>query len=199
MAAGLPAPADLSRAADLAIENRYEALQSREYLELAQLNLELAEAYPAGSYASLLTDLLPPGIEIPPEWLEPSWETSRRYTIPKAKAQVREAEYGYRAQQEELEFQIRSAQLDLDEATQKAALLEPAVSAAQEGLRLARLRYEAGMCTNLEVMAAELAVSAAETNHQQAVFARQMATAKLLHAYSCGSAAVFPGASQGGF
>ncbi len=194
---GLPEPAELTQAVALALQRRYEAAQSREYRELAELNLDLADAYPSGSYSSLLIDLLPPGIDIPPEWLEPSWETSRRYTIPKAEAQLAEAECAEQAQREEIEFQVRSAYLDLDEASRKVDLLEPAVAAAREGLRLARLRYEAGMSTNLEVMAAELALSVAETNHQQAVFSRQMATAKLLHSYGYGSKAVYPAANQG--
>jgi len=192
------APAiDLAEAIAAATRDRYEAVQAREYVALAQLNLELAQTYPSGGYSSLLPEDLPEGIELPPEFYEePSWERSNVYTIPEADAQLRSALYGQQAQLEELEFQVRSAMLDLDAARQMSVLYEPAVVAAREGLRLAELRYEAGMAINLEVLAAGLNLANAEANYQNAIYQEITAAAKLAHAASRGSQSIYPGAGQ---
>jgi len=158
---------NVAEAIAAATSNRYEAMQAREYVALAELNLELAQTYPSGSYSAL-----------------------------QAEAQLRSALYGQQAQLEELEFQVRVAQLDLDAARQLTVLYEPAVVAAREGLRLAGLRYEAGMAINLEVLVAGLNLASAEANYQNAIYQEMTAVAKLAHASSRGSQSVYPGAVE---
>lgn len=188
---------DIDQCVELAKARRYEAVSTREYLALAELNLELARTYPSGGLPlDLIVEL--PGIELPPDWsYEPSWERSERYTIPLAEAQLQEAWAGYVLQLEELEFQVRGAGLDVWEAAEKAELYGPAVRAAEEGLRLARLRYQAGMATGLEVAVADLAYSNAQTEYQQALYQHRLAVAALRHASGRGSTALFPGTAHG--
>jgi len=170
-----------------ALEQRYEVLRVDGYVRLAELNLDLARRYPSGGLPiTSLPDI--PGLpEIPPGYFEPSWERSERYTIPLAEAQLREATAGRQLQLEEVEFQARSAHLDVLEARERAALLGAAVDAAAEGFRLARLRYEAGVAINLEVLGAELLWRQAQTEQVRAEFECQMAMAQLIQASSPGS------------
>jgi outer membrane protein TolC len=178
-----------------ALAKRFEIRQVEEHHALAVLNLQMAKQYPSGG---LPITRLPDGIEIPglpPDFtFEPSWERSERYTIPLAELQVVEAACGVTLQREEVAFQARSAYLDWAEASARAGLLGAAVDAAREGYRLAGLRYEAGMATNLETLAAELTLRRAETDQAHADFGQHLAAAKLLHVASPG----FRSAGQGG-
>jgi len=171
---------DASSWAELALANRYESKQVDEYVRLAERNVELARQYPSGGFpVTSLPDIpgLPPGLIV-----EPSWERSNRYAIPLAEAQRDEAVYGRLLQREELVFQAKSAYLDYLEARERALLLGPAVDAAHEGYRLAGLRYEVGLATNLEVLAAELALRQAEANQAHAWHQLHLAVAKLISA-----------------
>jgi len=69
--------------------------------------------------------------------------------------------------------------LALDEAKAKLASTLKTVEQAEEGLRLGQLRYEAGVGTPVEITSARTALTAAETNHVNAVFAYQVAEARL--------------------
>ncbi len=77
---------------------------------------------------------------------------------------------------------VWQAVLALDEAKAKLASTAKTVEQAEEGLRLAQIRYEAGVGTPVEVTDARTALSAAETNHVNAVYSYRIAKARLARA-----------------
>ena len=77
---------------------------------------------------------------------------------------------------------VWQAALSLDEAKAKLASTSKTVEQAEEGLRLARIRYEAGVGTPVEVTDARTALAAAETNHVNAVYSYRVAEARLARA-----------------
>jgi outer membrane protein TolC len=183
-----PPPGD-DRWVRIAQAGRFEAVQMDEMVKLSALNLQLANEYPSGS-TSIPWSLVP-GDWLPPDWTppseEPSWERSERYTIPVARSQHQEALLGRKMRLDELALQVRLANLDIREAEQRVALSAIAAEASQEGLRLSRLRYEAGMATSLEFMAAQVALSQAQTQHVRAGWDLAAARARFIHAISVGS------------
>lgn len=183
-----PPPAD-DRWVRISQAARFEAVQMEEMVSLSALNLRLAQEYPSGSM-SIPWSLIP-GDWLPPDWTppseEPSWERSERYTIPVARSQYQEALLGRRLRHDELALQVRLAHLDIREAQQRVELSAVSAAASREGLRLSRLRYEAGMSTSLEVMAAQVALSQAESQQARAAWDLEAARARFAHACGSGS------------
>ncbi len=99
-----------------------------------------------------------------------------------ADEQVKQA---YLLQQQTTELvalDVWQAVLALDEAKAKLASTSKTVEQAEEGLRLARIRYEAEVGTPVEVTDARTALAAAETNHVNAVYSYRVAEARLARA-----------------
>ena len=67
-----------------------------------------------------------------------------------------------------IEFEVRSAYLNLIQAQSLIEVQKETVAQAQEGVRLANLRYENGMLTSVELTDAQLALAQAEVNRLQA-------------------------------
>lgn len=65
---------------------------------------------------------------------------------------------------QQLELELRQAQLDAREALQRAGVARKEQASAREALRVAEVRYRAGVGTNLEVTDAEVAVARAGQN-----------------------------------
>ena len=82
----------------------------------------------------------------------------------------------------EVELDVRQAQLDLQEAAQRAAAAAKELASAREALRVASVRYRAGVGTNLEVTDAQLAVARAGQNVANSRYDYQTAITRLEHA-----------------
>lgn len=78
-----------------------------------------------------------------------------------------------------IELEVRRALLNYQAAAEELATADKTVEQAQEGLRIANVRFSAGVSTNLEVVQAQAALSVAEANRIQALFNVNVARALL--------------------
>jgi len=99
-----------------------------------------------------------------------------------ADEQVKQAYLLQQQTSEWVALDVWQAVLALDEAKAKLASTSKTVEQAEEGLRLAQIRYEAGVGTPVEVTDARTALAAAETNHVNAVYSYRIAEARLARA-----------------
>ncbi len=90
--------------------------------------------------------------------------------------QLREVEAQIR---QGIELDVRRALLNYSSAAEELATADKAVELAQEGLRIANVRFAAGVSTNLEVVTAQASLSQAEGNRIQALFNVNLARAQL--------------------
>lgn len=84
--------------------------------------------------------------------------------------------------QQRIEAEVRTALLDLRSGEQVLAVARERVSLANQELSLARIRFTAGVTSNLEVIQAQNEVSVASENEVAAVFALNIAKAALTRA-----------------
>ncbi|NCO43276.1 MAG: TolC family protein [Armatimonadetes bacterium] len=87
-------------------------------------------------------------------------------------------------------LQVKSAYLSADQSFRRIATATKTIEQAQEALRIARVRYENGMGTNIEVSDAELALTQAKTNEARALYDYYAALADLEHAVGQDQAAL---------
>lgn len=78
-----------------------------------------------------------------------------------------------------IEFEVRSAYLNLLEAKALIDVQKETVEQAGEGVRLANLRYENGMITSVELTDAQLALAQAEVNRLQSLHDYMVGLARL--------------------
>lgn len=121
-----------------------------------------------------------------------SWTTTLNFTMPlfdgfAAGSETKKAELDHHAsilQKEQaanqVEIEVRAAYLQYQEAGDRLQAQARTVDQADEGLRIARLRYESGVGTQLEVLSAESALTQARTNYVQATHDVALAAYRLL-------------------
>jgi TolC family type I secretion outer membrane protein len=80
---------------------------------------------------------------------------------------------------QQVELDIRQAQLDIAEARQRITTSQTELQSAREALRVARVRYQAGVGTNVEVTDAQVAVARAGQNLANAQFDYETAITRL--------------------
>lgn len=73
----------------------------------------------------------------------------------------------------------QQAYLNLNESRDRIQVAEKGLEQAKEAMRLAQVRYQGGVSTQLEVLDAQAALTLAETNHVNATYDYQTALAKL--------------------
>ena len=78
-----------------------------------------------------------------------------------------------------IELDVRRALLTHASAAEELVTADKTIEHAQEGLRIAAVRFAAGVSTNLEVVLAQAALSQAEANRIQALFNVNLARAQL--------------------
>lgn len=74
---------------------------------------------------------------------------------------------------------VKQAYLNLRSAYQKVLSTQTAIAQAEESFKIARVRYQAGVGINLDVLDAELALDTARTNNIQALYDYNVGIAKL--------------------
>jgi len=79
----------------------------------------------------------------------------------------------------EVEAEVRSIWLDLNEASANIPVLDKSLEMAEESLRLAKLSYEAGVIRSVDVAAAEEGLRQVELNRTQVIFNYNLAKLKL--------------------
>lgn len=78
-----------------------------------------------------------------------------------------------------IELEVRRAMLNFAAAAEELAAADKIVEQAAEGLRIANVRFAAGVSTNLEVITAQASLSQADANRIQALFNVNLARAQL--------------------
>lgn len=115
----------------------------------------------------------------------PIWDggiTSAR--VEQAAAQAAAARDAVRQAELAVALEVRTAALDLQQAAKRAATTQKNVELAEEALRLANVRYEAGLATLVEVTDAESSLTQARVNLVNAKYDYATALARLQRATS---------------
>jgi outer membrane protein TolC len=102
--------------------------------------------------------------------------------IAAAQARVRAAREAQRRAVLDIETDVSSARLELDEARERMAVAGKSAELAEEALALIRARYESGAATITEYLNAEVALTGARVRNVAARYDEQRATADLRRA-----------------
>jgi outer membrane protein TolC len=100
--------------------------------------------------------------------------------VRKAKVDHLQAELTYEQLLDQIEAEIREAYLLYLEAGERLLAQRTTIAEAEEGLRIARLRYNTGVGTQLEVLSAESALTQARNNYVQATHDAALAVYRLV-------------------
>ncbi|MCJ7497261.1 MAG: TolC family protein, partial [candidate division Zixibacteria bacterium] len=84
--------------------------------------------------------------------------------------------------QQLIEFEVRSAYLNMKEAEKLIKVAEEGIKNSQESFRIAQLKYNEGIATNTEVIDAQSTLIEAETNHLNALYDYNINRAALVKA-----------------
>lgn len=84
--------------------------------------------------------------------------------------------------QQLIEFEVRSAYLNMKEAEKLIKVAEEGIKNSQESFRIAQVKYNEGIATNTEVIDAQSTLIEAETNHLNALYDYNTARAALVKA-----------------
>ncbi len=91
-----------------------------------------------------------------------------RGKVHQAEAGLRQIQYGHEQLRDAIEMEVRTAYLQLRGTAALVEVQRRSVEQAEEGLRLAQLRYENGMLTSVELIDSQLALTQARVNRLQA-------------------------------
>jgi outer membrane protein TolC len=107
----------------------------------------------------------------------------------KAKADAFQAEADLRRNRQQLDslrgqidYEVRSAFLDLQSASDQVEVARSSVDLANQTLTQARDRFEAGVTDNLEVVQAQESVAAASENYISSLYSHNLAKIELVRA-----------------
>ncbi|UCB51961.1 MAG: TolC family protein [Candidatus Zixiibacteriota bacterium] len=130
-----------------------------------------------------------------PYYSEDEWKTDWNFTlalsfplfdgfltrsrVKQAESDLKQLDITERQIRDLIRLEISQAVSDLSLALENILSQEENVKQAKEALRIARVQYQKGMLTNLELMDTEFALTVAETNHLQAQSDYLIATARL--------------------
>lgn len=96
-----------------------------------------------------------------------------------AEASLVKAQETLKAKDETIQLDVRTAYLNLQAAEKNIGTTETAVKQAEEDLKIANVRYSAGVGTNLDVMDATEKMTAARTNYNSALYKYNVSKAAL--------------------
>ncbi len=102
-----------------------------------------------------------------------------RAAVNQAKADANSVKLGYDQTVLAVKLDTQQAYLSLNESREKISVAQKALEQARESMRLAQVRYKAGVSTQVEVFDAQTALTQAETNHVNAVYDYYTALAQL--------------------
>jgi outer membrane protein len=99
--------------------------------------------------------------------------------IVQARAEFKKAELDLEDQRRAIELEVRQAYSDFLQAQQLVEAQKLTVEQAEESLRLARARFDAGTATQLDVLSAQVALTQARSDRIRALFDYNIAIAAL--------------------
>ncbi|BCW95332.1 MAG: TolC family protein [Fimbriimonadales bacterium] len=186
-------PEPLETLTQQAYQNRPEILAAQRGVELAQVNIQVARRGVLPSIVltgqadfNLNTSAFNPrretytGVAV---LSVPIWDGGiTRAREAQARDELQIAELRLQQAKEGVALEVRQAYLNLQDAQKRLAVAQKGLEQATEALRLARVRFEAGVSPQLEISDAELAFTQAQTNLVNAQFDYLDAYAALLRA-----------------
>lgn len=154
-----PVSVDLEEATKEALTNRVEIAQAQATVELADLNVKLAD----NGYTPQLT-------------------------LARNKLAANDAAVRLKQQQDKIVLAARQAYVNLKEAESRITLTSQKAQESKENLRITQLLYNADMATSLDVLTAQNASTQAEIDALEAIFDYNVAKAQFWRALGRGQA-----------
>lgn len=102
-----------------------------------------------------------------------------RERVREAQLRLEQLKIAEAQQRQAIELEVRQAVLNLEAAREELAGADALVAQANEALRIAFVRFQSGVGTNLEVISAQASASQAESSKAQALFTYNLARASL--------------------
>ena len=178
------------------------AYSARSDYQAAQAQVRSAElshhAAAAGRYPSIDMNANYGDIGVTPAQSNGTWEVNGSLNIPifeggkvhsdvlEADAQLKQARSQLGDLRGNIDYQVRTALLDLSAAAEQVQVARSSVDLAEQAFAQSRDRFSAGVTDNLEVVQAQEAVASAHESYIQSLYAHNLA--KLELAYSIGDA-----------
>ena len=174
------------------------AYASRSDYQAAQAQVRAAElahrGAAAGRYPTVGIDANYGDIGVTPAQSNGTWQVNGGINIPifaggkvhsdllEADAQLKQARSQLGDLRGRIDFEVRSALLDLNSAADQVEVARSSVELAEEALTQSRDRFSAGVTDNLEVIQAQEAVAGAHESYIQSLYAHNLAKVELARA-----------------
>jgi outer membrane protein TolC len=174
------------------------AYTSRSDYQAAQAQVRAAElsrrAASAGHYPTLGFDANYGDIGVTPGQSNGTWQVNGGLNIPifaggkthsdvlEADAQLKQARSQLGDLRGRIDYEVRSALLDLNSAADQVEVARSSVELAEEALTQSRDRFTAGVTDNLEVVQAQESVASAHERYIQSLYAHNLAKVELARA-----------------
>lgn len=190
-----PVSFDLGRSLETALNNRSELDRLRLIEEARDAGLEIAQSdyRPSvdliGSYGKRKSNFSDSFDDGPEGWsvgVVASWDifdgSARKGRIRQAKSQLEQSRIERESLRLAIEVEVRQAMSEFQEAQELVNAAGKAVEQAEEALRLADSRYDAGAINQLDVFEARFALTESRTNRLEANYRHIVAVANLRRA-----------------
>jgi outer membrane protein TolC len=152
------------------------------------------KAAAAGRYPSLDLNANYGDIGVTPAHSNGTWQVNGSITIPifaggrvhsdvlEADAQLKQARSQLGDLRGRIDFEVRTALLDLNAAAEQVEVARSSVDLAQQALTQSQDRFSAGVADNLEVVQAQEAVASSNESYIQSLYAHNLAKVELARA-----------------
>lgn len=181
-------PYSLDESIQMALQNRPELGQAKLAVETANTGVDVAASGHAPTISITGSDGWS-GQSFPGSsnnWsvgVSASWNLfdagATKAKVAEAKTAVNKAADNQKQMESSVEMEVRQNYSTMTEAGKRIDTAQTAVDQAEEALRIASVKYNAGAGTNLDVIDAQLALTQAKTNYTQALFDYNVAQAGL--------------------
>jgi outer membrane protein TolC len=174
------------------------AYSSRSDYQAAQAQVRAAElahrAAAAGRYPTVGLDANYGDIGVTPAQSNGTWQVNGGVNIPifaggkvhsdllEADSQLKQARSQLGDLRGRIDYEVRSALLDLNSAADQVEVARSSVDLAEQTLTQSRDRFTAGVTDNLEVVQAQEAVAAAHESYIESLYAHNLAKVELARA-----------------
>jgi outer membrane protein TolC len=184
-----PMPLDTYLQRAYASRSDYQAAMSQ--VRAAELSRRAAAA---GRYPSLDVNANYGDIGVTPAHSNGTWQVNGSLNIPifagnkvhsdvlEADAQLKQARSQLGDLRGRIDYEVRTALLDLNAAAEQVEVARSSVDLAEQALAQSQDRFTAGVADNLEVVQAQESVAAAHESYIQSLYAHNLAKVELVYA-----------------
>jgi outer membrane protein TolC len=184
-----PLPLDVYLQRAYASRADYQAAQSQVHAAELSHAAAAAERYPSAEVDANYGD-----IGVTPAQSNGTWQVTGSINIPifaggkvhsdllEADAQLKQARSQLGDLRGRIDYEVRSALLDLNSAAEQVDVAHSSVDLAEQALAQSRDRFTAGVTDNLEVVQAQETVASAHESYIQSLYAHNLAKVELAHA-----------------